>query len=158
MFVNKGRGTFSTWKSLLVFNKDRLCDSNKVFVNNLSCAASLGHCCIRREDLRQIGLIRFWKRACHRQVKSFWMHYFWSEGNVHFYLSNLSCVPGDVFSWICWVMHSFYLYILEGRLWVKVAETNFFFRRLGAPGDQQKSLQLQPQLSLQLDRCSLSSR
>ena len=159
LVFGKGEVLFSPWKSLLVFNNDQMFDSNKVFVINLNSAASLGHCSIRREDLRQIGLIGFWKGLVINKWRRFGCITFdiWRECSFLSFQSEL-CAWRCI-SWICWVMHSLHLYIFEWNFWVKVAETIFlpFIRRLGAPGDQQKSLQLQPQLSLQLDRCSLSS-
>ena len=125
--------------------------ATRFFVNNLSCAASLGHSCIGRE--------RFWKGLAINKWCRLGCITFDKQKECSFLSFQSELCAWRCISWICWVMHSLHLYIGVNSL-SQGCRNHFllpFIRRLGAPGDQQKSLQLQPQLSLQLDRCSLSS-
>ena len=158
MFVNKGRGTFFTSEVSSCVQQRPDVWQQQGFCQQLELCSIFGALLHSQRGFATDWSDWILKRACHKQVTSFWLHHFWYKKGMFLSFQSELCAWRCIF-WICWVMHSLHLYIFEWNFWVKVAETIFlpFIRRLGAPGDQQKSLQLQPQLSLQLDRCSLSS-
>ena len=93
--------------------------ATRFFVNNLSCAASLGHSCIGRG--------RFWKGLAINKWCRLGCITFDKQKECSFLSFQSELCAWRCISWICWVMHSLHLYIFEWNFWVKVAETISFY-------------------------------